>query len=242
MLLNKLEQYGISGSLLQWFRSYLSDRYQRVALDGTLSDWLPVTSGVPQGSILGPLLFLVYINDMPEYVEQGSSIALFADDSKLYRPINSASHHLLQSDLSGLQNWSNDWGMTFNPSKCKVMHMSRKKVCSSASLQYHLNDKPLESVTHISDLGVIVSKDLSWANHIEDICTKANKTLGLIKRVCARDVVDANTRKLLYCAVVRPKLEYASCVWSPYSAKQRNLIENVQRRATKFILIELPSS
>ena len=83
--------------------------------------------------------------------------------------------------------------MTFNPSKCKVMH--------------HLNDKPLESVTHISDLGVIVSKDLSWANHIEDICTKANKTLGLIKRVCARDVVDANTRKLLYCAVVRPKLE-----------------------------------
>jgi hypothetical protein len=205
-------------------------------ISGTHSDWLPVTSGVPQGSILGPLLCLVYINDMPEYVGQGSSIALPADDSKLYRPINSASHHLLQSDLSGLQNWSNDWGMTFNPSKCKVMHMSRKKVCSSASLQYHLNDKPLESVTNISDLGVIVSKDLSWANHIEDICTKANKTLGLIKRVCARDVVDANTRKLLYCAVVRPKLEYASCVWSPYSAKQRKLIENIQRRATKFIL------
>jgi hypothetical protein len=143
---------------------------------------------------------------MPEYAGQGSSIALFADDSKLYRPINSASHHLLQSDLSGLQNWSNDWGMTFNPSRCKVMHMSRKKVCSSASLQYHLNDKPLESVTHISDQGVIVSKDLSWANHIEDICTKANKTLGLIKQVCARDVVDANTRKLLFCAVVATKL------------------------------------
>ena len=126
--------------------------------------------------------------------------------------------------------------MTFNPPKCKVMHMSRKKVCSSAPLQYYLNDKPLESVTHISDLGATVSKDLSWAKHIEDICTKANKTLGLIKRVCARDVVDANTRKLLYCAVVRPKLEYASGVWSPYSAKQRKLIENVQRRATKFIL------
>ena len=231
MLLNKLEQYGISGSLLQWFCSYLSDRYQRVALDGTLSDWLPVTSGVPQGSILGPLLFLVYINDMPEYVGQGSSIALFADDSKLYRPINSASHYLLQSDLSGLHNWGNDWGMTFNPSKCKVMHMSRKKICSSASLQYHLNDKPLESVTHISDLGVIVSKDLFWANHIEDICTKANQTLGLIKRVCARYVVDTNTQKLLYCAVVRPKLEYASCVWSPYSAKQRKLIENEQRNS-----------
>ena len=158
-----------------------------------------------------PLLFRVYINDMPEYVGQGSSIAFLADDSKLYRPINSASHHLLQSDLSGFHHWSNDWGMTFNPSKCKVMHMSRKKVCSSASLQYHLNDKPLESVRHISDLGVIVSKDLSWLIILKT-CAKANKTLGLIKRVCARDVVDANTRKLLYCAVVRSKLEYASCV------------------------------
>ena len=151
MLLNKLEQYGISGSLLQWFRSYLNDRYQLVALDGILSDWLLVTSGVPQGSVLGPLLFLVYINDMPEYVGRGSNIALFADDSKLYRPINSASHHLLQSDLSGLHNWSNDWGMMFNPSKCIVMHMSRKKVCSCASIQYHLNGNPLESVTHISE-------------------------------------------------------------------------------------------
>jgi hypothetical protein len=150
-------EYGISSSLLQWFHSYRSDRYQRVALDGTLSYWLPVTSGAPQGSILGPILFLVYINDMPEYVGQGSSIALFADDSKLYRPINSASHHLLQSDLSGLQNWSNDWGMTFTPSKFKVMHMSRKKVCSFASLQYHLNDT---SLTWLSSY-----LKTSWANH-----------------------------------------------------------------------------
>jgi hypothetical protein len=95
---------------------------------------------------------------------------------------------------------------------------------------------PRKCDTHLWPGCVIVSKDLSWANHIEDIRTKANKSIGLIKRVCARDVVDANTRKLLYCAVVRPKLEYASCVWSPYSAKQRKLIENVQRRATKFIL------
>ncbi|CAB4022802.1 Hypothetical predicted protein, partial [Paramuricea clavata] len=110
--------------------------------------------------------------------------------------------------------------MTFNPSKCNVTHMSWKKVCFSASLQYHLNDKPLESVTHISDVDVMECKDLFWANHIEDICTKANKTLGLIKLVCARDIVDANTRKFLYPAVVRSKLEYASCVWSPYSAHQ----------------------
>ena len=104
LLLKKLERYGISGSLLRWFGSYLGDRHQRVAIEGAFSDWLPVTSGVPQGSILGPLLFLVYANDMPEYLRERTSIALFADDSKLYKPIDSESHHLLQSDLTSLHN------------------------------------------------------------------------------------------------------------------------------------------
>jgi hypothetical protein len=121
---DKSQWHGAGGKMHVYFYSQHKSNHM-VKLNGTLSDWLPVTSGVPQGSILGPLLFLVYINDMPEYVGQGSSIALFADDSKLYRPINSASHHLLQSDLSGLHNWSNVWGMTFNPTKCKVVHMSR---------------------------------------------------------------------------------------------------------------------
>ena len=103
LLLTKLHRHGISGTALRWFASYLSNRQQRVVLEGAFSDWLPVTSEVPQGSILGPLLFLVFANEMPSYVQHGSSLALFADDSKLYRPIDSVSSPaLLQSDLDGL--------------------------------------------------------------------------------------------------------------------------------------------
>ena len=167
-----------------------------------------MTSGVPQGSILSPLLFLVYANDMAAYLREGTTIALFADDSKLYRPINSVSHHLLQSDLSSLHNWIQDWDMAFSSSKCKVLHMSRKKISYNSTLQYHMNGLP-QKVFPIPQtyIGVIISKDLSWTRHIEEICTKENKTLGLVKRVCGRENLHT---KLLYFVVVRPRLEYAS--------------------------------
>ncbi|CAB3993100.1 Hypothetical predicted protein, partial [Paramuricea clavata] len=109
LLLDKLKCYGIDGQLLEWFDSYLSDRFRHVVLDGAFSDWLPVTSGVPQGSILGPLLFVIYVIDMPNYLTSKSNLALFADDSKLYRPITSInSRHELQADLHGLNKWSKD--------------------------------------------------------------------------------------------------------------------------------------
>lgn len=235
LLLLKLKRHGINGSLLSWFGSYLTDRQQRVALDGTFSDWLPVTSGVPQGSILGPLLFILYANDVPNYIQYNSKIALFADDSKLFRPIlNPTSSYNLQSDLKYLHSWSLDWGMEFNKSKCKVISISRKKT-STREASYTMDGQPLECVPYITDLGVTVSNDLSWSSHIEGAVAKANKTLGLVKRVC-KDLPDQKVRKLLYCALVRPKLEYASSLWSPYTVKHRSLIENVQRRATKFIL------
>ena len=217
----------------------MSNRHQCVVLDGAFSDWLPVTSGVPQGFIIGPLLFLVYANDMPSYPQEGSKIALFDDDPKLYRPIDSVSSHRgsLQLDLDCLQRWSLEWNMAFNASKCKVLHMSRKKPGSTDhEYDYHLHAQPLERVPHTIDLGVTVSSDLTWTKRIEEMCAKANKTLGLIKRVCGRAISETDTRKLLYCALVRPRLEYASNVWSPYTAKHRRLIENVQRRATKFVL------
>ena len=131
MLLPKLKCYGIPGPLLEWFRSYLTNRSQRVAVEGTFSTWLPVTSGVPQGSILGPLMFLVYINDLPDYPQNDSQIALFADDSKLYRTIDSPNtSYLLQQDLDCLHKWCHDWAMSFNVSKCKVMHISRTQEVS----------------------------------------------------------------------------------------------------------------
>ena len=238
LLLSKLQLLGLSGSVLQWFTSYLSDRHQRVALDGTFSDWLPVTSGVPQGSILGPLLFLVYINDMSSYTIHGSSLALFADDSKLYRSIDSddSSTTSLQADLDTLHKWSIDHDMSFNTTKCKVLHMTKRKSRRRPQQSYHLDGQTLDSTPSTRDLGVTVTASLSWATHIEEMCAKGNKVLGLVKRVCGRDILDVSTRKLMYTALVRPILEYASCLWSPYTAKHRRLIENIQRRATKFIL------
>ena len=142
LLLTKLHRHGISGTALRWFEGYLSNRQQRVVLEGTFSDWLPITSGVPQGSILGPLLFLVFANDMPSYVQHGSSLALFADDSKLYRPLASVSSSaLLQSGLDGLHSWSSDHRMTFNTTKCKVLRMSKKDLVESLLIHITLARK-----------------------------------------------------------------------------------------------------
>ena len=237
LLLCKLQQYGISGSTIKWFKSYLSDRHQRVALDGHYSDWLAVTSGVPQGSILGPLLFLVYINDMPSYIHHGSNLALFADDSKLYHPINTASSRTcLQADLDGLHKWSIDHGMSFNITKCKVLHMSKRRSRREPQQNYHLEGQVLSSVPMTYDLGVAVTDQLSWGTHIKELCAKANKVLGLVKRICGRDICDVQSRQVLYTTLVRPIVEYAAQLWSPYTATHRGLLEQIQRRATKFIL------
>ena len=204
LLLLKLNSYGISGSLLSWFSSYLTDRYQRVVLDGVYSDWLLITSGVPQGSILGPLLFLVYVNDLPSYINSQSTIALFADDSKLYKSIDLPDSTLhLQNNLDNLHKWSLDWAMKFNKSKCQALQVSRKK--TKIVSQYNLDGRPLECVPYVKDLGVTVCSDMSWSRHIEETVAKANRTLGLVKRTC-KDTHDQRVRKLLFCALVRPIL------------------------------------
>ena len=156
LLLQTLGRFGIDGSLLSWFRSFLTDRKQRVVLHVVCSDWLPVTSGLPQGSILGPLLFLVYCNDAQDYVQANSTLELFANDSKLYRSLDLPnSSTSLQHDLNGLQNWS-AMKMKFNTDKCKAMHISRKNL--KIQTPYHLDCQQLEQVSDITDLGITVSK------------------------------------------------------------------------------------
>ena len=166
LLLAKLKGYGISAPLLKWFRSYLADGAERVVLEGVYSNWLPVTSGAPQDSILGSLLFLVFVNNMPDYVCSDSKLALFADDSKLYRTLESPrSQSLLQQDLDGLYKWSLDSNMTFNVSKCKPLHASKKK-SPSVYLPYRLSNDNLECASLITDLGISISCDLQWKYHI----------------------------------------------------------------------------
>ena len=142
---------------------------------------------------------------------------------------------ILQHDLDDLFKWNMDWHMTFNVAKCKTLHFSTKKFPTDQS-QYHLGGQPLERVSVIKDLGVSVSCDPKWGRHIAEIVSKSNKILGLIKRVC-RDMNDTQKRKVLYSTLIRPRLEYCCSLWSPHTAKDQALIENVQSRATKFILL-----
>ena len=189
---------GISNPLLSWFKSYLTGRQQRVVIEGSFSVWLPVTSGVPQGSILGPIMFLVYIDDTSDYICSSSTVALFADESKLYRAIvqPSCGNHL-PINLDDLHKTSQDWSMDYSGIKCnKVMHISKKKTPSAANGNYTLDGQQLESAPSITDLRIIVSKNISWTRHIEVTVAKANKTLGLLKRVC-REMHDSNIRKFL---------------------------------------------
>ena len=154
-LIRKLSRLGIAGNLLTWFKSYLSDRYQRVTLQGCYSDRLEVFSGVPRGSILGPLLFLVYINDIPGSIKHNSKIALFTDDSKLYKTITKPCDQNALQDLICLSELCTEWDMNFNTSKCKTLNISKKK--SPSARNYLLCNNSLETVSEIMDLGVLAT-------------------------------------------------------------------------------------
>ena len=178
-LLYKLDYYGIRGLPLEWIRSFLNDRVQRVAIDDKASDVALVTSGVPQGSVLGPILFLIFINDMPECIN--SKCRLFADDSIVYRTITSVADSIaLQKDLDSLHEWEVTWGMSFNPSKCNTMNIARKT--KVARTDYTLKGEFLKCVESAPYLGVSISSNLTWNHHIKTTAAKANKTLGFVKR------------------------------------------------------------
>jgi len=227
-LLAKLDAHGICGEVNQWIAMWLMDRRQRVALNGEISPWSRVTSGVPQGSVLGPVLFLVYVNDIDEDIS--STVYKFADDTKLVNEIVSPQDGCkLQDDLKRLETWSERWKMNFNSAKCKVMHLGR----NNPMTEYHIQGERLEAVDEERDLGVIVSKDLKPSRQCAEAVKKANRALGTIKR-CFR-YKSLEVVKELYLSRVRPHLEFAIQAWSPQYEKDKKLMEGVQRRATKLV-------
>ena len=229
-VLLKIQQYGVRGNTLKWVKSFLENRSQSVVLNGTTSDAIPVTSGVPQGSVLGPLLFLAYINDLPQNVS--SKVRLFADDTAIYLTLTSADQSAtLQNDLKTLELWELEWDMEFNPSKCQVIHVTRRK--HPIPTQYILHGVQLESVSSAKYLGVDISNDLSWDEHINRSTKKANQTLGFLRRNIK--VKSEPIKNIAYQTLVRPQLEYASEVWSPHSQSHIDQIEMVQRRAARWI-------
>lgn len=229
-LLHKLSNYGIRGNINNWIRNFLMNRHQRVVIDGVSSLPCSVDSGVPQGTVLGPLLFLCHINDLPKSVT--SQVRLFADDCLLYRTVKSLDDHLkLQQDLDSLQKWAQTWGMKFNEAKCYIMSIHRKK--QPSNYNYLLNNQILEQVSENPYLGVIISDNLKWSAHISKICSRANSILGFIKRNLKHST--SSFKETAYISLVRSILDYSSTVWDPYLQKDINSLESVQRRAARFV-------
>ena len=192
LLKSKLFSYGIGGKTLEWINAFLCFRQQRVVVNGVKSDWAPVVSGVPQGTVLGPLLFSLYINDIPVGID--SQIRLFADDCVCYREIKTVEDTLkLQKDIDLLGSWARKWGMRFQPVKCNMMQLTNKRI-NKIEASYTLEGTVLENVDSIKYLGVTITNDLKWNTHINNICTKANRTLGFLRRnlfSCPQDVKEA---------------------------------------------------
>ena len=205
-LISKLSQFNINGSLLNWFSSYLHGHHQRVTTLGATSSSKPVPSGVPQGSILGPILFLLYVNDLSNVVKK-SSVACFTDDTKILRCIDSiADATSLQSDVDNLDNWSSTSGINLNELKCKCVRVTRKT--HPVIFPYNINGKELANSSDEKNLGVWITSDLTWTKHVLDRCSNANKLLGYVWH-SSREISSTRTRRTLYLAVVRSALGYA---------------------------------
>ena len=232
-LIHKIEKYGITENILGWIESFLSDRTQCVVINGTKSDCAAVTSGIPQGSVLGPILFVIYINDLPEVVNKDSYVYLFADDTKVFREVKSEDDRkILQNDIDRMVEWSNTWMLKFHPDKCKVMKLG-SKINKDQMVNYKMGAQDLDFSDMEKDLGVHIDNKLSFESHINTVVNKANRTMAIVRKTY--DYMDATTFGLIFKGLVRPILEYAAPVWSPRTIKYKEILENVQRRATKMI-------
>jgi len=229
-LLHKLDYYGVRGRNHQWIAHFLHCREQTVALEGASSPSAPVTSGVPQGTVLGPLLFLVYINDLPTNVTH-SNARLFADDCIVYKIIRTQEDAAkLQEDLNRLQDWERTWMMQFHPDKCQLLRITNKRNVIQADYQIH--DQSLSQADEAKYLGVKIQNKLSWSTHIAEIARKADHTRAFLQRnmrACPFQI-----RAQCYTTLVRPILEYSSPVWDPHLQKDINCLEMVQRRSARF--------
>ena len=199
-------------------------------MEGKTSSYVSVLSGVPQGTVLSSMLFLIYINDLPKNVT--STISLFADDSLLYIRIRTTGdHRILQEDLSRLETWERDWQMSSIPLKCEVIRISKKRTQITGS--YTIHGHQLATVKSGKYLGVTLTDNLSWNVHVDQATKKANNSLAFPRRNLYN--CPSHTKAQSYQTLVRPILEYASSAWDPYTQSSINKLEGVQRRAARFV-------
>ena len=212
-----------------WIKCFLTDRQQQVIINGDINSLTSVTSGIPQGTVLTPLLFLCYINDITKDISP--SIKLYADDVLIYNIINSEEDCVkLQNDLNILNEWAMTWKMFFNPTKCEFLRVTNKK--NTINFQYFIQSTSIREVQQAKYLGVTINNNLSWSDHITNISNKANSVVGFLRRHFNQCLT--KTKSALYLSLVRPILEYT--VWAPHYHTDIYQLEAVQRRTARFAM------
>ena len=226
-LIHKLKYYGITRPISSWIESFLAERTQQVVINGSASIPIQVTSGVPQGTVLGPLFFLLYINDLPNNLT--SNVHLFPDHCLLYLPVKSDNDtSLLQKDLIKLEEWQNTWLMKFNPTKCFTMTLASRKPTPNL----YIWGQQFKSVQSHCYLGVQISNTLNWTTQCNSVAKKAQQTLGVIRRNLNKR--PTHIKSIAYTTLVRPILEYASASWDPHCLKHFKTLGRIQRQAARF--------
>ena len=235
LILSKLKQkYGINGRLLKFILNYLKNRKQRVVIDGVCSELGDVLSGVPQGSILGPLLFVLFIDDIVSEVTTGTSIALYADDTKIWRHIQSISDTVsLQRTIDNLADWALRNKMVFHPAKCKVLRVNASSTHRPPHTSYTLHGHQLEVVNTHRDLGVLISSDSTWGDQWSLKLTEITNRLCLTRLTCSF-ITNEKCRRSLYLTMIRSLLDHASPIWAPQYCTHLDSFERVQKSAKEY--------
>lgn len=246
-LVEKLSNAQIGGKIKAWIKQWLSERKQRVVINGSFSSWVMVLSGVPQGSVLGPILFLIFVNDLGEVI--ACLLLCFADDTKLIGPVGTNEDtKLMQRDINSLYQWTRENGMEFNDKKCAVLHMGRK----NEMFDYTMGGSDLLSSESEKDLGVLVQRNLKFVQHVRKVAQTCHSIISQVNRSFA--IKDVGVMMNIYSTYILPHLDFASPVWNPAHKQEIEILEKVQRRFTRIIpelkgmnyeerltLLELPS-